>query len=97
MLQQEAAVRPAGSAHLRAERRAEAWALSTGSPGPLLTPLHPSVCSTHGTRRWPQTRPVCPPHGADFREAAGVTTEGHGSACFSLRELLGVTDGRAAA
>lgn len=41
MLQQEAAVRPAGSAHLRAERRAEAWALSTGSPGPLLTPLHP--------------------------------------------------------
>lgn len=99
MLQQEAAVRPAGSATSEQASRG----LGTVHRVPQdrsSTPLHPSVCSTHGTRGVAaETLSLCPPHGADFREAAGVTTEGHGSAgaSASTRNLLGVTDGRAAA
>lgn len=46
--------------------------------------------------------PACPPHGADFRAAVDVITEGRDSTCCCVRELrpraaceqlLEVTDG----
>lgn len=53
----------------------------------------PPQSAAHGTRRWPQTRPVACPPTVQTSEAAGVTTEGHGSAWHSLRRLLGSRTG----